>query len=332
MMLDWYSPTTTAHPMFIMLALRPHKCTLWGRGKGRSTTGRSTALMSNRKVQRDAPHFSYPPHSVLPVRTRPFMRIRVHFVFFHSLCVLQRNILLRTEPCVSCPRPVGTSNPLQSFSRRNTQLTSYTCHVTRAFETSCGQLTSWLFSASCHHLVSSSALLALTSDGSNLLEMFALARRNGDPPPTLEPWSGGYAGLYLTIGAESYSSLPDPRLKSCLDTAVQRLLSHRTPYGYIGPWPTAFEVRVMHQSDCCRRTRTCVCVCVCVCVCLVVLFSACNLIPWKFLRMQLELYHSSLMKHANHSVRCECTRSSLCSSNATRPMLRCLGTCGATIK
>lgn len=73
--------------------------------------------------------------------------------------------------------------------------------------------------------------------------MFDVSQRDADPPPALDPWSGGLAGLHLAATAQSLAVGPDEQLRAAGDAAVQSLLSHRTPHGYIGPWPSKFEVR-----------------------------------------------------------------------------------------
>lgn len=82
--------------------------------------------------------------------------------------------------------------------------------------------------------------------------MFGLAARDAHPPPQLEPWSGGYAGIHLAAAAAVFSVQPDAALKNSADSAVQQLLSHRLPHGYIGPWPSKFEVETprLPQSVC----------------------------------------------------------------------------------
>lgn len=88
------------------------------------------------------------------------------------------------------------------------------------------------------------ALEGVGPNFSQLHGMFVGENRDSKPAPELDPWSGGYAGIHIAIATESYAARNDVLLKEAVDKAVQRLLSHRTPHGYIGPWPTKFEVSV----------------------------------------------------------------------------------------
>jgi hypothetical protein len=68
-----------------------------------------------------------------------------------------------------------------------------------------------------------------------MLEMFA----DRDTPPyrALLPWSGEFAGKYLTSAVQVYRLTRDARLKDWLAEFVGRLVSLQASDGYLGPWP-----------------------------------------------------------------------------------------------
>jgi hypothetical protein len=68
-----------------------------------------------------------------------------------------------------------------------------------------------------------------------MLEMF----RDRDTPPLrdLLPWSGEFAGKYLTAATQVLRLTGDRRLRAWLDEFVARLISFQAEDGYLGPWP-----------------------------------------------------------------------------------------------
>ncbi len=69
-----------------------------------------------------------------------------------------------------------------------------------------------------------------------MLEMFT----GQDNPPyrSLLPWSGEFAGKYLTSAVQVYRLTRDARLKAWLEEFVKKLASLQAPDGYLGPWPS----------------------------------------------------------------------------------------------
>ncbi len=70
-----------------------------------------------------------------------------------------------------------------------------------------------------------------------MLEM--LRDRDRLPRRDLLPWSGEFAGKYLTAAVQVYRTRRDPELKEILRRFVARLISCQAEDGYLGPWPKA---------------------------------------------------------------------------------------------
>ncbi|RPJ52403.1 MAG: hypothetical protein EHM21_00240 [Chloroflexi bacterium] len=68
-----------------------------------------------------------------------------------------------------------------------------------------------------------------------MLEMFA--GRDSGPYRNLLPWSGEFAGKYLTAAVQVYRVTRDPRLLEFLKGFVARLVRLQDSDGYLGPWP-----------------------------------------------------------------------------------------------
>ena len=68
-----------------------------------------------------------------------------------------------------------------------------------------------------------------------ILDMFA--KRDDKPYQSLNPWSGEFAGKYLTGAVQVYRLTGDEKLKETLGKFVDRLVSLQAEDGYLGPWP-----------------------------------------------------------------------------------------------
>lgn len=68
-----------------------------------------------------------------------------------------------------------------------------------------------------------------------MLEM--LRDRDRWPIRPLLPWSGEFAGKYLTGAVQVYRLTHDPELKAYLDWFTRELISLQDDDGYLGPWP-----------------------------------------------------------------------------------------------
>lgn len=68
-----------------------------------------------------------------------------------------------------------------------------------------------------------------------MLEIFR--DRDRRPRRDLLPWSGEFAGKYLTSAVQVYRLTGDPRLREQLRWFVGRLVSLQAEDGYLGPWP-----------------------------------------------------------------------------------------------
>jgi DUF1680 family protein len=77
----------------------------------------------------------------------------------------------------------------------------------------------------------------LTAPGSNpaMLQMFR--DRDKTPPRDLLPWSGEFAGKYLTSAVECYRLTRSPKLKKTIESFVAELIATQAPDGYMGPFP-----------------------------------------------------------------------------------------------
>jgi DUF1680 family protein len=73
-----------------------------------------------------------------------------------------------------------------------------------------------------------------------MLEMFR--DRDCMPLRDLLPWSGEFAGKYLTSAVQVYRLTRDTGLRAALDEFVQRLIACQDDDGYLGPWPKGFRL------------------------------------------------------------------------------------------
>ena len=73
-----------------------------------------------------------------------------------------------------------------------------------------------------------------------MLEMFH--DREAYPWRDLSPWSGEFAGKYLTAATQVLRLTGDPRLEHWLRTFVERMLAYQDSDGYLGPWPKAYRL------------------------------------------------------------------------------------------
>ena len=78
-------------------------------------------------------------------------------------------------------------------------------------------------------------LLKLPDSNPAILEMFA--DRDKRPPRNLLPWSGEFAGKYLTGAALTLRLTRDPALRECVAKFVARLVALQADDGYLGPFP-----------------------------------------------------------------------------------------------
>lgn len=65
---------------------------------------------------------------------------------------------------------------------------------------------------------------------------------NKDKNKNLLPWSGEFAGKYLTGAVAMYRLRPTPQLKQDMYNLVKTLKALQTPDGYLGPWPKEYEL------------------------------------------------------------------------------------------
>ena len=80
-------------------------------------------------------------------------------------------------------------------------------------------------------------LLKMPDENPAVLQMFA----DRDQPPyrQLLPWSGEFAGKYLTGAVQVLRLTHDKDLKACLEHFVRRLVQLQDADGYLGPFPQA---------------------------------------------------------------------------------------------
>jgi hypothetical protein len=71
-----------------------------------------------------------------------------------------------------------------------------------------------------------------------MLEMFK--DRDREPLQPLLPWSGEFAGKYLTHCVQLYRLSSTPELKTQIEQCLTILKSYQMESGYIGPFPSAF--------------------------------------------------------------------------------------------
>lgn len=73
-----------------------------------------------------------------------------------------------------------------------------------------------------------------------MLEMFADCEK--EPHPYLLPWSGEFAGKYLTGAVQVFRLTKDKELKVYLQSFVNRLVKLQLENGYLGPWPKEYQL------------------------------------------------------------------------------------------
>jgi hypothetical protein len=78
-------------------------------------------------------------------------------------------------------------------------------------------------------------LLKLPGTNPAILEMFA--DRDKQPPRDLLPWSGEFAGKYLTGAVLTLRLTHDPALRRYVTAFVSRLIALQAEDGYLGPFP-----------------------------------------------------------------------------------------------
>jgi hypothetical protein len=78
-------------------------------------------------------------------------------------------------------------------------------------------------------------LLKMPDANPAILEMFA--SRDQKPPRDLLPWSGEFAGKYLTGAVQVLRLTRDPELKAYVGRFVSRLVQLQAEDGYLGPFP-----------------------------------------------------------------------------------------------
>jgi len=78
-------------------------------------------------------------------------------------------------------------------------------------------------------------LLGMPDRNPAVLEMFA--DRDREPYRNLLPWSGEFAGKYLTGAVQMLRLTGDPTLRARLATFVERLVALQADDGYLGPFP-----------------------------------------------------------------------------------------------
>jgi len=83
-----------------------------------------------------------------------------------------------------------------------------------------------------------------------MLEIFR--DRDRQPLRDLLPWSGEFAGKYLTGAAQVLRLTGNSELKSCLQIFVRELISLQAEDGYLGPWPA--DSHLTGQAPNCKDT------------------------------------------------------------------------------
>jgi len=88
--------------------------------------------------------------------------------------------------------------------------------------------------------ISKNWLIGLPEKNPALLEMFA--DRDKEPTRNLVPWSGEFAGKYLTGAVQVLRLTQDKELEQYLTDFVNKLVQLQTPEGYLGPWPKGYQL------------------------------------------------------------------------------------------
>jgi uncharacterized protein len=73
-----------------------------------------------------------------------------------------------------------------------------------------------------------------------ILEMFR--DRDRKPWRDMVPWAGEFAGKYLTHAVQIYRLVHSENLKTHLEWFVKELVGLQTKDGYLGPWPSGYEL------------------------------------------------------------------------------------------
>src|SRR3954463_3882447 len=77
----------------------------------------------------------------------------------------------------------------------------------------------------------------LSAPAANPAGLAMFADRHRPPYRDLLPWSGEFAGKYLTGATQVLQTTGDPRLREHLERFVAELLTHQDADGYLGPFP-----------------------------------------------------------------------------------------------
>eukprot|EP00729_Bicosta_minor_P022688 gene22688-13427_t len=89
--------------------------------------------------------------------------------------------------------------------------------------------------------------LVLDQSSPKLFEMFKERNRtNNGAYQTLLPWSGEFAGKYLTHCVQLFRLTGDAELKTQIIKSFQLLQEYQAENGYMGPWNEGFEFGVNH--------------------------------------------------------------------------------------
>jgi DUF1680 family protein len=89
-------------------------------------------------------------------------------------------------------------------------------------------------------LVTKNWLMSAPDNNPAMLGMFA--NRDKKPYRDLLPWSGEFAGKYLTAACEIYSLSHSPALKRKLAQFVRDFVAYQDADGYLGPFPTGYRL------------------------------------------------------------------------------------------
>src|SRR5436305_3927294 len=90
------------------------------------------------------------------------------------------------------------------------------------------------------HAVTENWLLRAPDDNPAMLAMFA--DRDRQPYRDLLPWSGEFAGKYLTGATQVLRLTNDPTLRKHLEQFVPKLVALQADDGYLGPFPKDFRL------------------------------------------------------------------------------------------
>jgi DUF1680 family protein len=85
-----------------------------------------------------------------------------------------------------------------------------------------------------------------------ILEMFR--DRNHTPYREMVSWAGEFAGKYLTHAVQIYRLMRSEKLKAHLEWFVKELISLQRNDGYLGPWPSGFELSGKVPPNCKYQT------------------------------------------------------------------------------